>query len=77
MAETTSQIQVVGLTTTRDSAIRRVSPLRIAAGALAATLLIIALIAAAGRLLPPHPDWARPTPGGPVELTVDTLVATP
>ena len=40
-------------------------------------LLIIGLMAPAGRVLPPHPDWARPTPGGPVELTVDTLVATP
>jgi hypothetical protein len=71
MAETTSRIQVVGLTTTRDSAIRRVRPLRVAAGALAATVLIIALMAAAGRLLPPHPDWARPTPGGLIELTID------
>ena len=52
----------------RTSATRPVRWLRIAAGALMTTLLIIGLMALVGSALPPHPDWAAPAPGGFIEL---------
>ena len=59
------------LTAPRTSATRPVRWLRIAAGALVTTVLIIGLLALAGRALPPDPDWAAPAPGGFIELPGD------
>jgi hypothetical protein len=52
------------LTAPKTSATRLVRWLRLAAGALMTTVLIVLLMALAGRALPPQPDWAAPAPGG-------------
>ena len=59
------------LTAPRTSATRPIRWLRIAAGALLTTVLIIGLLALAGRALPSHTDWAAPAPGGFIELAGD------
>ena len=52
----------------RACATRPVRWLHIAAGAILAAVLIIGLMALAGRALPPHPLWAEPSPGGLIDL---------
>ena len=68
MATTTIPVRI-GPASSRDSAVWPRTWLRVAVGTLVAAMLIIGLLAAAGRLLPPHPEWAVPTSG--------TLVETP
>jgi hypothetical protein len=67
MTTTTIEVRAVGLTGLR-AASRRVDWLRIATGTLVATLLLIGLMALAGRMVPAHPDWAEPSPGGAINL---------
>jgi hypothetical protein len=76
MATTTIQIRAIGPTAPGSSTPRPVDWLRIAAGTLLATLLIIGLMAAAGRFLPAHPDGAKPTPGAHLELVAYGVVGT-
>ena len=68
MATMTMQVRAVGQTASGGSTPRWIDLLRIAAGTILATLLIIALMAIAGRMQPAHPEWAEPSPGGPIGL---------
>ena len=68
MATTTIHPHATGLTAPRNTTTRPVAWLRITIGSLLATLLLIGLMALAGRALPPHPEWAEPSPGALIEL---------
>ena len=68
MTATTIHPHPTGLTAPRNYPIRPVAWLRIMVGSLLATLLLVGLMALAGRALPPHPDWAQPSPGGAIQL---------
>jgi hypothetical protein len=70
MTTTTIRFRPTGLTGPR-AASRRIDWLRIAIGTLLATLLLIGLMALAGRMVPAHPDWAQPSPGGAIGLADD------
>jgi hypothetical protein len=68
MAMTTIHPHATGLAAPRQSTTRPVAWLRIMVGSLLAMVLLIGLMALAGRALPPHPDWAVPSPGVAIEL---------
>ena len=73
MTATTIQAQATGRSALGNSPMRPVSWLRVAAGTLVATLLIIGLMALVGRALPAHPEWAEPSPGAMIELADRSL----
>ena len=68
MTTTTIDSRGIGLTAGRTSVTGPVGWLRIMVGSLIATALLIGLMALAGRALPPHPQWAEPSPGGLIEF---------
>jgi len=68
MATTTMHHHATGLTARRNSTTRALAWLRVVVGSLLVALLIIGLMALAGRALPPHPEWAEPSPGVAIEL---------